>query len=81
MNCLDCANHRLVPDPDPDDWFCDDDVAVVCAMTRRPPDTKSRYAVDRQPYRSVVSGCRPYFVRPNSKAPDWCPLGLASERT
>ena len=27
-NCIDCSSHQVLPDPDPNDWFCDDDVKV-----------------------------------------------------
>jgi hypothetical protein len=29
-NCMDCPYHQIVPDPDPTDWFCDDDIAILC---------------------------------------------------
>jgi hypothetical protein len=29
-NCMDCPHHQVVADPDPTDWFCDDDIAVLC---------------------------------------------------
>ena len=28
--CLKCKYHTIVPDPDPDDWFNDDDMAMYC---------------------------------------------------
>ena len=28
--CLKCKYHVIVPDPDPDDWFNDDDMAMYC---------------------------------------------------
>lgn len=34
-NCMDCPHHQVYPDPDPDDWFCDDDEKVVCNMADR----------------------------------------------
>ena len=74
-NCLDCKHHALVPDPDPDDWFCDDDEAVLCKETPNPTrDVKSKWASDRQPFRAVTRSSRPYQTRRDSKVPDWCPL-------
>lgn len=28
--CRECPNCRIVPDPDPDDWFNDDDEKALC---------------------------------------------------
>jgi len=57
-NCLDCPYHKVLPDPDPDDWFCDDDVKVVCVLAGC----------------EVTSSCRPYKTREESEVPRWCPL-------
>lgn len=56
--CTSCPHHEVVPDPDPDDWFCDDDVRVVCLLAKK----------------TVVSGCRPYRIKKESERPGWCPL-------
>lgn len=57
-NCIDCPFHSVRPDPDPDDWFNDDDVKVVCTKTNK----------------EITSMCRPYNLRKESDIPDWCPL-------
>jgi len=57
-NCVDCDHHRVFPDPDPHDWFCDDDVKVVCSKTRR----------------NITVACRPYKTREECSVPVWCPL-------
>lgn len=57
-NCIDCGYHEIIPDPDPDDWFCDDDVKVVC----------------RSHNRNITVACRPYKVREECDIPEWCPL-------
>jgi hypothetical protein len=60
LSCIDCAFHRVAPDPDPLDWFCDDDVAVLCASTNNKPATVA---------------CRPYNARKETAPPPrWCPL-------
>ena len=33
-NCIDCPECTILPDPDPNDWFCDDDVKVVCKVKK-----------------------------------------------
>lgn len=43
-NCMDCPNHKVLPDPDPDDWFNDDDIKVVCAAVSK----------------DITVACRPY---------------------
>lgn len=59
-NCIDCPNHIVLPDPDPYDWFCDDDVKVVCTKAKR----------------QITCACRPYNIREESVIPDWCPIQL-----
>lgn len=57
--CIDCSCHTVLPDPDPDDWFCDDDVKVRCTRANR----------------NITVACRPYNIRrETSPIPDWCPL-------
>lgn len=48
-NCLDCKAHKIIidPEPQPDDWFCDDDEAVVCTLTEGNPNYNAA-----SPYRS-----------------------------
>lgn len=58
-SCLDCPSHKVLPDPDPSDWFCDDDVKVECGSALR----------------MVTVACRPYNTRKEtSPVPDWCPI-------
>lgn len=58
--CAICANAKTFPDPDPDDWFCDDDVKVLCMAH---PDRKQ-----------ITCACRPYMVAKEcSYTPSWCP--------
>jgi hypothetical protein len=75
MNCIDCENHLVINDRDPNDWFCDDDKAVVCTLTKNPkhkPDSK--YLSERSQYKSVTVACRPYNIRKESEQPEWCPI-------
>ena len=73
-NCLDCRDHKLVPDPDPSDWFCDDDEAVLCTLTPNPDrDLTSNWAADRSEFRAITCSCRPTRTRVESTVPDWCP--------
>lgn len=75
MNCLDCQNHKILPDPDPYDWFCDDDLCVVCVLVgNKGQDTKSEYLSDTYDYRSITRSCRPHYLRKESTCPNWCPL-------
>ena len=73
-NCADCQHHRVIQDPDPDDWFNDDDVAVVCTLEEKNTVKHSRRASERQDRRLVTAACRPYNVKKESTRPDWCPL-------
>ncbi len=56
-NCMDCPMHLVEPDPDPNDWFNDDDELVLCKEVNR----------------NVTIACRPYHKRAECKVPDWCP--------
>ena len=58
-NCIDCPFHKVLPDPDPHDWFCDDDMKVVCTKKEN---------------KQITCACRPYNLRKESEVPEWCPL-------
>jgi len=74
-NCIDCQNHDIINDGDPDDWFCDDDVAVVCTKAKNQNrNPASRYISDHSPHRTITTSCRPHHIRQESNIPDWCPL-------
>lgn len=58
-SCIDCPQHEVRPDPDPLDWFCDDDVKVVCMLTGK----------------NCTVACRPYMTRrETTPLPGFCPL-------
>lgn len=68
-NCIQCPDHKVVSDPDPHDWFCDDDVAVVCQLT---PCLKSG-RIDSK-FRTITLACRPYNTeKETTPVPEWCP--------
>jgi len=73
---MECPFHKVIADPDPHDWFNDDDMAVVC--TKMPNDKqnkKSLYAAERQEFRTINVAMRPYQIKKeNIKIPTWCPL-------
>jgi hypothetical protein len=72
--CFDCPFGKVIPDPDPSDSFCDNDVAVVCTRCANPNrKTTSRYLADRSEFRTVEGSVRPYNAY-HVKQPDWCPL-------
>lgn len=66
-NCIDCPNHGEVRDPDPEDSFCNDDMAVMCML--KEPEKGERF-----PRRAVTSSCRPYRLKEECEIPKWCPL-------
>lgn len=77
--CIDCPFHKVVEDPDPYDSWNSDDEALVCTKVRREPDPKSRYQVDRLPYKPIDVGLRPYQKK-NVDVPDWCPISTSTIR-
>lgn len=64
MSCLSCEFHEVINDPDPEDWFCDDDTQVI----------NSKYLSDRNQFKCITKSCRPYNVVKESDTPAWCPL-------
>ena len=62
-SCLDCPNHKVMPDPSPDDWFNYDDEKTVCFHEKFGKAGKT-----------VSSMNRPYETKRFSGIPDWCPL-------
>jgi hypothetical protein len=45
--CHECPHCKILPDPDQHDWFCGDDVKVVCAVNNN----------------IVERACRPYEAK------------------
>lgn len=45
MNCINCPFHKIIPDPDPTDWFNADDEAILCLKVSKDPNPKSQYQV------------------------------------
>ena len=73
--CIACANHLVIDDRDPDDWFCDDDVAVVCKLVKNDKqDLQSKYQADHSEFKVIQCGIRPYRIRQEAIRPKWCPL-------
>lgn len=75
--CAICAHALVCPDPDPDDWFCDDDVKVICTAVKKNADG------DLVSSNVITCACRPYnTVRETSYVPEWCPQnGQVTPRT
>lgn len=73
-NCMECSAHRVISDPDPHDWFCDDDKAVVCTETPNDKrDRTSEYSSDHSAYKVIQCGIRPYRLEKETSIPSWCP--------
>jgi hypothetical protein len=73
-NCVDCPFHKVIHDPDPFDWFRDNDMAIVCEkMPNRERRPTSPYASDQSAHRVVASGID-FNLRAEGKSPKWCPL-------
>lgn len=69
QNCTSCMHHVVEPDPDPTDWFNDDDVKVRCKLSSKSPN--GVYCCE-EPYITVA--CRPYKIEVECSTPNWCPL-------
>jgi len=75
LSCIDCEYHRIASDPDPNDSFCDDDVAVLCEKLP-PQESDSKRWIDDSPFKfkTITVSCRPYNIRKETSIPIWCPL-------
>ena len=70
-NCTQCPHHKVVADPDPYDWFCDDDCAVICTIKKSRAERHERFGG----LRPATVACRPYMTaRETTPPPNWCPL-------
>lgn len=71
--CAICKFLVIESDPDPDDWFNDDDQKARCTLSPADPN-----AFSGEPYVTRVS--RPYQTKDECcYIPDWCPLKKAPE--
>ena len=59
QSCEGCPDCEIRITPDPDDWFCDDDVTVLCKAV-------SGGCV-------IAERIRPYLVHERCPVPHWCP--------
>ena len=73
-NCTECDYSLIINDPDPYDWFCDDDKALLCTRVGKETDKNSLHASKKYPYKEVTMGCRPYNLKKETEVPNWCPL-------
>jgi hypothetical protein len=56
-NCLDCPNHCILNDADPEDSYYADDKRIYCRMKAM----------------NVARSIRPKDLREEGEAPEWCP--------
>ena len=64
LNCVNCPDHEVQSDPDPNDWFCDDDIKVVCRASKN---------------KTITVACRPYNIKKECEVPKWCPRQKAKK--
>lgn len=74
--CVDCKYHTVLPDPDPNDSFNSDDVALICTHPKCPKGEQADY-VKRRGWdklgKVITFAERPYNI-PKEKVPEFCPL-------
>lgn len=73
-NCMDCPHRSVVADPDPYDWFCQDDEAVLCTKAENTERQVKWSTGIPWRYRAITVSCRPHKKREECAQPDWCPL-------
>lgn len=80
VKCTSCPHSLVIDDPDPNDWFCDDDKALVCTkMANKNIKPDSKWASDRSKYRIIACSERPYNLAKAANIPYWCPLRMVTE--
>ena len=78
-NCMDCSFKLIVHDPDPTDWFCDDDLAVLCSKKTN-SSNRCYYDSNRLfEYEPITVSCRPHHLKKECETPSWCPLNKQGE--
>ena len=60
--CLKCKYHTIVPDPDPDDWFNDDDMAMYCTNPNNTMEKEWTSPSQRERILSYISD-KPYLKK------------------
>jgi hypothetical protein len=73
-SCIECPFHKVIPDPDLDDWFNDDDMAVICTKEKNELKGKFNSPAYQQEHRIVESSLRPHEVKGIDYIPVWCPF-------
>ena len=69
--CTQCEFHKVVPDPDPEDWFNDDDEAILCTLIKGGGHDKS-FGGEPYLFKMISGSLRPYETKKVEK-PEWCP--------
>lgn len=73
--CMKCPNHLVVCDPDPTDWFCNDDKAVLCKLMKNDKNVQYYTAsLGYFKYKPITTSCRPHHLIQETSIPKWCPL-------
>lgn len=73
--CSKCLAAICVNDPDPDDWFNDDDKAILCSLMPPRDDQFLSQAGIKFNHALVLSALRPTEFN-TFKRPNWCPLNI-----
>ena len=84
IDCHKCKHCKIMEDPDPTDWFCDDDESIVCTAKPSEINWDSHFynKGDKIPFTYISASNRPYQIRNEFKImakiwkarrPKWCP--------
>jgi hypothetical protein len=73
-NCIQCIHHKVVNDRDSDDWFNDDDCAVLCTLTKAEKGDLGPNVGGLWEFKATAVSCRPYQIERDAIIPVWCPL-------
>lgn len=79
-NCMNCPQHKVECDPDPTDWFCDDDQAVLCTLAKNIHNQHRWCDNHVWAHRPITWSCRPHNKRADCDTPEWCPLQITSDK-
>lgn len=62
IDCHKCKHCKIIEDPDPTDWFCDDDESIVCTAKSSNIKWDSHFynEGDKIPFTYISASNRPY---------------------
>lgn len=72
-DCSQCPHYGTAADPEPNDWFCDDEQYGFCKITPNDARTPDSNYVSDPMFKTLYKSRRPCEVG-KLPVPEWCPM-------